>query len=90
MAVSIVVIAVIAPVAADLLLANTVALASSCFTVVRCIVSAVVGILKGFDPLVNLVLDEAVEYLRGVAPPAALLSTHVSCCRAAVVTPHVV
>lgn len=25
----------------------------------------VVGVLKGFDPLVNLVLDEAVEYLRG-------------------------
>lgn len=26
---------------------------------------AVVGVLKGYDPLVNLVLDDAVEYLRG-------------------------
>ena len=25
----------------------------------------VVGVLKGFDPLVNLVLDETVEFLRG-------------------------
>lgn len=27
--------------------------------------SAVVGLLKGFDGLVNIVLDDAVEYLRG-------------------------
>ena len=25
----------------------------------------IVGVLKGFDPLVNLVLDDTVEYLRG-------------------------
>lgn len=29
---------------------------------------AVVGTLKGFDDLVNLVLDNAVEYLRGASP----------------------
>ena len=28
---------------------------------------AVTGILKGYDQLVNLVLDETVEYLRGTA-----------------------
>lgn len=28
--------------------------------------SAAAGILKGFDPLLNLVLDDTVEYLRGV------------------------
>jgi U6 snRNA-associated Sm-like protein LSm7 len=32
--------------------------------------SAVVGVLKGYDQLLNLVLDEAVEYLRGVAGAA--------------------
>jgi len=32
---------------------------------------AVVGVLKGFDQLVNLVLDEAVEYLRGACRPCA-------------------
>ena len=31
--------------------------------------AAVVGVLKGYDPLMNLVLDEAVEYLRGVYSP---------------------
>ena len=29
----------------------------------------VVGILKGYDPLVNIVLDETVEYLRDPADP---------------------
>lgn len=28
---------------------------------------AVTGVLKGFDQLVNVVLDDAVEYLRGVS-----------------------
>ncbi len=30
---------------------------------------AVVGILKGYDQLLNLVLDEAIEYLRGAIFP---------------------
>ena len=30
---------------------------------------AVVGVLKGYDQLMNLVLDEAVEYLRGELQP---------------------
>jgi len=34
---------------------------------------AVVGVLKGYDQLLNLVLDEAVEYLRG-APQSCNLS----------------
>lgn len=34
--------------------------------------SAVVGVLKGYDQLLNLVLDEAVEYLRGAGPPQHL------------------
>lgn len=29
------------------------------------LVSTVSGVLKGYDQLLNLVLDEAVEYLRG-------------------------
>ena len=30
---------------------------------------AVVGLLKGYDQLINLVLDECVEYLRGEFKP---------------------
>ena len=30
---------------------------------------AVVGVLKGYDQLMNLVLDEAVEYFRGELQP---------------------
>ena len=30
----------------------------------------VTGTLQGFDALVNLVLDDCVEYLRGARPPA--------------------
>lgn len=33
---------------------------------------AVVGVLKGYDQLMNLVLDEAVEYLRGERQQHAL------------------
>mgnify|MGYP001082922870 CR=1 FL=1 len=29
------------------------------------------GILKGYDPLVNLVLDETIEYLQGITRPRA-------------------
>ena len=36
-------------------------------------VSAVSGVLKGYDQLLNLVLDEAVEYLRGETHQAAYL-----------------
>ena len=32
--------------------------------------AAVSGVLKGYDQLLNLVLDEAVEYLRGKIAPA--------------------
>lgn len=32
----------------------------------------VVGVLKGFDPLVNVVLDECVEFLRDAADSAVL------------------
>lgn len=35
------------------------------FLVVRVLRSTVRGVLKGWDPLVNLVLDEAVEEMRG-------------------------
>ena len=31
---------------------------------------AVEGRLKGFDTLVNLVLDECTEFMRGIAAPA--------------------
>ncbi|XP_041879174.1 U6 snRNA-associated Sm-like protein LSm7 isoform X1 [Corvus kubaryi] len=30
------------------------------------------GVLKGFDPLLNLVLDGTIEYMRGETPPAEL------------------
>lgn len=44
---------------------------------------AVVGVLKGYDQLLNLVLDEAVEYLRGATGPAPgtaiLRSKHIAC-----------
>jgi small nuclear ribonucleoprotein (snRNP)-like protein len=30
-----------------------------------CVAAAVSGVLKGYDQLLNVVLDEAVEYLRG-------------------------
>jgi hypothetical protein len=39
----------------------------TCLMLYLCVVPllAVSGILKGFDPLVNLVLDNTIEYLRG-------------------------
>ena len=36
----------------------------------RALPSAAAGILKGFDPLLNLVLDDTVEYLRGTRADA--------------------
>ena len=39
--------------------------------------SPVMGTLKGYDQLLNLVLDEAVEFLRGAPPPPCAL-----CCDA--------
>jgi small nuclear ribonucleoprotein (snRNP)-like protein len=32
------------------------------------------GVLKGYDPLLNLVLDETKEFLRGAAHPWKLAS----------------
>ena len=29
----------------------------------------VVGVLRGYDPMVNIVIDDAVEYLRSAADP---------------------
>ena len=46
----------------------------------------VTGTLQGFDALVNLVLDDCVEYLRGARPPARspapARSPHLSSCAA--------
>ena len=36
----------------------------------RALSSTAAGILKGFDPLLNLVLDDTVEYLRGTRADA--------------------
>ena len=42
-------------------------------SITDCILSsAAAGILKGFDPLLNLVLDDTVEYLRGMRLQASL------------------
>ena len=35
---------------------------------------SVSGVLKGYDPLVNLVLDEGVEVLRGTIPRYSVTS----------------
>lgn len=44
---------------------------------------AVEGRLKGFDTLVNLVLDECTEYMRGIAQPCkpadARINLHIDC-----------
>lgn len=37
----------------------------ACLPPCRPTVSAVQGVLKGYDQLLNMVLDEAIEYLRG-------------------------
>ena len=42
-----------------------VSLSSCCVLAPSVSLLAVVGLLKGYDHLVNLVLDEAVEYMRG-------------------------
>ena len=36
----------------------------------QCLLRAVEGVLKGYDPLLNLVLDETKEFLRGRAAPS--------------------
>uniref|UniRef100_A0A8C3IBD2 LSM7 homolog, U6 small nuclear RNA and mRNA degradation associated n=1 Tax=Chrysemys picta bellii TaxID=8478 RepID=A0A8C3IBD2_CHRPI len=35
-----------------------------CFLFCVCVVSSASGVLKGFDPLLNLVLDGTIEYMR--------------------------
>lgn len=41
---------------------------------------AVEGTLKGYDQLLNLVLDETTEFLRGAAPPLLGGGCYCCCC----------